>query len=76
MVYVVFTTAPTLMSKLADIFKSGRAPGVMTNAPDPTCADVAAPRGLKQMEEQMGTSKLQRELGMSARKLKKIWNIK
>ena len=64
------------MSKLSEIFRSGRAPGVITNAPDPTSADVAAPRGLKQMEEQMGTSRLQREMGMSARKLKKIWNIK
>jgi hypothetical protein len=42
---------------------------------DPTNADVAAPRGLKEMEQQMGTSKLEREMGMSAKKLKKIWNV-
>lgn len=60
---------------LQSIFESGRAPGMNLKTPDPTCADVAAPRGLKQMEEQMGTARLERELGMKASKLKKIWNI-
>ena len=42
--------------------------------PDPTSADVAAPRGLKEMENQMGTSRLEHELGMSTKQLRKIWN--
>ena len=64
------------MSRLKEIIQSGRAPGFNLKQADPTNADIAAPRALRQMEEQMGTSKLQRELGMSARKLKQIWDIK
>lgn len=63
------------MSKIAEILKSGQAPGFRLGAPDPNSADVAAPRGLREMERMMGTSRLERELGMPAKKLKKIWNI-
>ena len=41
---------------------------------DPTNADQAGPRGLKQLEQIHGTSKLEREMGMSAKHLKKIWS--
>ena len=43
--------------------------------PDPSSADVAAPRGLKEMESQMGTARLEKEMGMPAKKLKQIWNL-
>ena len=41
---------------------------------DPTAVDVAAPRGLREMEEQMGSRDFEHNLGMSARKLKEIWS--
>lgn len=63
------------MGKISEILKSGCAPGLRFNSPDPGSADVAAPRGLREMERQLGTSKLERQMGMSAKKLKKIWNI-
>ena len=45
-----------------------------TGRPDPSDAAQAAPRALKEMENQMGTARLEKEMGMSAKKLKQIWN--
>lgn len=64
------------MSKLQEILDSGCAPGYPTGRPHPSDADVAAPRALRDMENQMGTSTLCRKLGMKPDKLKKIWEIK
>ena len=46
---------------------------VGAGAPDPSGVDIAAPRGLREMEEQMGSRDFEHNLGMSARKLKEIW---
>ena len=42
--------------------------------PDPSNVDIAAPAGLREMEQEMGTSGLEKAMGMSAKQLKKIWN--
>jgi len=64
------------MSKLREILDSRRAPGFRQGVADPTDVDVAAPRGLKDMEEKLGTTRMERALGMKAGKLKKIWDMK
>jgi hypothetical protein len=61
------------MGKMAEILEAGRAPGVNTKAGDPSDADRAVPRALREMEQQMGTSQLERKLDMKASRLRKIW---
>lgn len=43
---------------------------------DPSTADVAVPRALKQLEQTMTTSELARQTGFSVKEMKRIWKIK
>jgi hypothetical protein len=61
------------MSRLAEILKSGRAPGFNTKALDPGCPKVAVPRALRKLEEQIGTSATARACQYSVNRLKGVW---
>jgi hypothetical protein len=63
------------MGRLAEILKTGRAPGVRTGALDPTLPEVAVPRAFRQLEQKEGASKIARDSGFSVKRIKKIWNI-
>lgn len=43
---------------------------------DPSHADQAVPRALKEEEQRIGTSELERLSGFSAKQMKRIWKIK
>jgi len=71
------------MNGLAEILQSGRAPGFNTGAPDPTSADVAVPRAIKEVfdipyRHQRGkpplrTEEVFRQIGYNAKTLKQTW---
>jgi len=68
------------MSKLAEILESGRAPGFHTKAQDPTDADIAVPRALKQLEQTMPADKIVmgmgwKPTGRNLREIKRSWKI-
>jgi hypothetical protein len=43
--------------------------------PDPSHADQAVPRALRQLEQTMPSSEVERQTGFSAREMKRIWKI-
>lgn len=43
---------------------------------DPSTADVAVPRALKQLEETVPADRIERESGFSAKTLKRVWGMK
>jgi hypothetical protein len=70
------------MSGLAEIINSGRAPGFITGAPDPTSADVAVPRAIKEVfdvsyrhkgKQPLRTEQVERAIGYNSRVLKNTW---
>jgi LysM repeat protein len=63
------------MSKLADILKTGCAPGFNTRALDPTLPQVAVPKAFKDLEQKDSASKIARDSGFTVKQIKKIWNI-
>lgn len=68
------------MSRLADMLESGRAPGVAAGSKDPTHAEMAVPRALKQLEQTQGADSIVRGMGWKPTKrnieaVKKCWNI-
>ncbi len=63
---------PNLMPVIS---RPGR-PRIGKGLPDPSHADQAVPRALREEEQRIGTSELARQSGFSARQLKKVWNIK
>lgn len=68
------------MNRLNDILASGRAPGLVLKVPDPTSADVAVPRALKQLEQTQSADSIVREMGWKAtrrnlKEIKKTWNL-
>lgn len=68
------------MNGLAEILKEGRAPGFNTHAPDPSSADAAVPRALKQLEQAMPADQIVREMGWkptarNTRAIRKTWGF-
>lgn len=64
------------MSRIDDILKSGRAPGLNTRAKDPTSADVAVPRAFRQLEQSgMPMREIERQSGFKAKQIKKVWKF-
>jgi hypothetical protein len=68
------------MNGIADILKSGRAPGIRTGAPDPTSADVAVPRALKEVfdlpyrhKKNLRREQVEQQIGYNASTLRKTW---
>lgn len=45
-------------------------------APDPSHADQAVPRALREIEQTMGPGQLEHQTGFSKKQLRKIWKIK
>lgn len=68
------------MSRIAEILTSGRAPGVPRGTIDPTWADSAVPRALRDVEIQKGTAAMVQEMGWKPTKrnveaIRKTWKI-
>ena len=63
------------MGRLAEILKSGVAPGYAGLSRDPQCADVAIPRALKEMERTQGAKEIAKGAGWSINQLKQTWKI-
>lgn len=68
------------MNGLAGILKSGVAPGFSGLHQDPTNADVAIPRALKEVEQTKGAAQLVSEMGWKPTKkninaIKKAWSM-
>lgn len=63
------------MSKLAEILRTGQAPGFRTGATDPTLPEKAVPKAFRQLEQTQSASKIARDSGFSVKQIKKIWNI-
>lgn len=55
--------------------KNGRVNSFITGAIDPTSADAAIPRALKEMEATMSHQEICRQAGWSAETLKQTWKI-
>lgn len=64
------------MGRLAEIIKTGCAPGFRTGAIDPTLPEVAVPRAFRQLEQKDSASKIARDCGFSVKQIKRVWNIK
>lgn len=68
------------MNGIADIIKSGVAPGFSGLHQDPTNADVAIPRALKEVEQTKSADAMVREMGWKPTKrnvnaIKKAWSM-
>lgn len=70
------------MNGIADIIKSGRAPGIRTGAPDPTHADVAVPKVMREVfdipyrhRRNLRTQDVERQIGFSAKTIRKTWKL-
>ena len=64
------------MGHLAEIISRGIAPGFNTGAKDPGCPQVAVPRALRQLEDQLGSRSkemFRRGAGFTRDRLKEIW---
>ena len=64
------------MGRLAEIIRTGCAPGYRTGAIDPTLPERAVPKAFKDLEQKDSASKIARDCGFSVKQIKKIWNIK
>lgn len=65
---------------LTEILESGHAPGYAAGALDPSSADAAIPRALKEVERTKNASDIVREMGWKPTKrnldaIKKCWSI-
>jgi hypothetical protein len=49
--------------------------GAHFNAKDPASADVAAPRGFRQLEQTMPASEIARQTGFSINHIKRVWDM-
>ena len=58
------------------ISRTGRPRISGQEAKDPSHADQAVPRALRELENTMPTSEVERQTGFSAKQLKKTWKIK
>lgn len=63
------------MSRLAEILRSGVAPGFRRGAPDPTSAEVAVPRAFRQLEQTVPAREIERQSGFKVKQIKKAWNF-
>lgn len=65
------------MSRIAEMLRTGKPPGLCGSMarPDPTCADVAVPRALKQLEEKHDARRIAKDAGWSIKTLKQSWGI-
>lgn len=68
------------MGRLNEILESGRAPGFSGAAIDPTCADAAVPRALKEIEQTRDARSMVREMGWkptnhNISEIKKTWKL-
>ena len=64
------------MAKLAEILRTGQAPGINTKALDPGCPRAAIPRALRRLEIDMGgATRTARACQSSVKRLRKVWNI-
>ena len=63
------------MSKLAEILKSGIAPGMNLRTVDPTLPEKAVPKAFRDLEQKHGASKIAKEAGFSINQIKRIWNM-
>jgi hypothetical protein len=71
------------MSGLAEIIKSGKAPGVILGAPDPQSVDVAVPKAIRAVfdttyrhqrgQRPIRTEEVYRAIGYDDRTLKNTW---
>ena len=71
------------MGRLAEIIQTGRAPGFHSGSPDPTSADVAVPRAIREVfdigyrhkrgQPPLRTEQVERQIGYSAKTLKQTW---
>lgn len=64
-----------MKNRLAEILRTGRAPGVNTKAGDPHVPAQAVPRAFKDLEQTVPASKIARDSGFSVRQIKRIWNM-
>lgn len=64
-----------MSGKLAEILSTGCAPGFKGGAKDPTSADQAIPRALKELEGKHSAAKIARDAGFSINTLKKTWGL-
>lgn len=58
------------------VSRTGRPRMSKGGLPDPSTADQAVPRALRQLENTMPTSEVTRQTGFSAKTLKRVWNMK
>ncbi len=68
------------MNGLAEIIRTGHAPGLALKVPDPTSADEAVPRALKQIEQTKPADQIVREMGWKPTKrnineVRKTWGF-
>lgn len=63
------------MGRLAEIIKTGLAPGFNTRAIDPTLPEKAVPKAFKDLEQKDSASKIARDSGFTVKQIKKIWKM-
>jgi hypothetical protein len=63
------------LSKLAEILRTGKAPGFNLKTLDPGSPDRAIPRALKELEQHEPASRIAKGAGFSVDRLKKVWKI-
>lgn len=63
------------MGRLAEIIKTGCAPGFRTGAIDPTLPEKAVPKAFKDLEQKDSADKIARDSGFTVKQIKRIWNM-
>jgi hypothetical protein len=63
------------MNGLAEILRTGKAPGFNQKTLDPGHPRRAIPRALKELEQHETASRIARAAGFGVNKLKKVWKI-
>lgn len=68
------------MSKIEEMLRDGKPPGYAGVAKDPTCADMAVPRALKEIEQTKGAREIVREMGWkpttrNLNEIRRTWNV-